>query len=694
MSLLGLRERAIRLWLAGVSLLAFGAAYLSPMVLAVTQPTVTPTVVLPSLTLPLVAFPSLDVPKLVAPRALPAAATHTTTTPATTRRVVHKRLVGRVIPQMGPPYNPAGRTTRTATTTRTRTVPVVKDSYTLTPPAAKKTKEKADPFAKAPVIEDTVGIPQSIGDTTVDTATADVEDTTGVVPPSFGGAADDTATGGVVEDTTDAVPTMDDSPAVTPAATTDNAAAPSADPTATSPEGTGAGTYGYRATASASPAASTQPAASFAPAAAEMRAPSTAAETPTPPPATTEPTTPPAATDTAAVTATATTTQTTATTTTTEPAPTVTTITAPPVLTTATSSTPAVVSTTTAPTAATTSAASSTASSPTAWAVQPVGAGADHAISVATTGTDVVVTVDGTATSRPAGSVASLTITGGDGADTLTIDATAAGIPVAFDGGAGNDTVRGPPADSTWTISGAGAGTVGAVTFTGVENVVGAPDNEDTFVFESGGTLAGTVDGGAGGFDTLVVDGNRSSLVSSPTAPDAGTLTVDATTIRYAGLEPIAVTGTVTDAIVNLTAGNDAAILETDPGDSTKLKISGGTFESTSFTKPTGSVTVNGIGGTDSITIRGAIALGGAALIVNAETINVEATASITTTGAVTLAAHAQNTDTSQASTLAASVTVAGGLNAGATQVTAVVEQTLALVVPGATAPTAPRITT
>src|SRR5204863_27477 len=83
---------------------------------------------------------------------------------------------------------------------------------------AKKTKEKADPFAKAPVVEDTVGIPQSIGDTSVDTTATDVEDTTGVVPPSFGGAADDTGTGAVVEDTTGAVPTMDDSPAVVPAA--------------------------------------------------------------------------------------------------------------------------------------------------------------------------------------------------------------------------------------------------------------------------------------------------------------------------------------------------------------------------------------------------------------------------------------------------------------------------------------------
>ena len=527
LSLLGLRERAIRLWLAGIGLLAFGVSYISPMVLAATQPAVQPAVVLPSMTLPLVDFPSLAVPKIVAPRAVPAAATHTTATtttpasaPAPAQRSVRK-VAGRVVPQMGPPYTP-----RSQAVTRTRTVPVVRNNYNLLAPAEKTPKEKADPFAKAAVVEDSVGAPQSLGDTAVDTATTDVEDTTGVVPPTFAGAPDDTATGAVVEDTVGAVPTMDDSPAVTPAA--DAATGPNrgagrrSDGDVTRGDGhvrqrrpglqvDDVGRSCFRADVGDGDARSRDrcreshapPAATDTTAAADTTTATDAA-------ATTETTTatpPPAATDTAATdTTTATSTER------------VTTITAPPVPTTATSSN-------TGRRNRVDRAhrgddfgdcrAATTASAPSDWAVAPTGAGAEHAISVAATDTDIVVTVDGTATTRSAASVSSVTITGTDGADTLTIESTAVAIPITFAGGAGADTVRGPSGDSTWTISGAGAGTVGAVSFTGVENAVGAANNKDTFVFGPGGALAGTVDGGDAGFDTLVVNGGPTTLHAS-----------------------------------------------------------------------------------------------------------------------------------------------------------------------------------
>src|SRR5207248_11763877 len=46
LSLLALRERTIRLWLAALGMLGFGVAYVSPIGLALTTPSVAPKVVL------------------------------------------------------------------------------------------------------------------------------------------------------------------------------------------------------------------------------------------------------------------------------------------------------------------------------------------------------------------------------------------------------------------------------------------------------------------------------------------------------------------------------------------------------------------------------------------------------------------------------------------------------------------------
>src|SRR5262245_3733434 len=54
LSLLTLRQRSIRFWLAGIGFLAFGVAYISPIALAITRPIETSTaVVLPRLELQL-----------------------------------------------------------------------------------------------------------------------------------------------------------------------------------------------------------------------------------------------------------------------------------------------------------------------------------------------------------------------------------------------------------------------------------------------------------------------------------------------------------------------------------------------------------------------------------------------------------------------------------------------------------------
>jgi len=77
-------------------------------------------------------------------------------------------------------------------------------------------------------------------------------------------------------------------------------------------------------------------------------------------------------------------------------------------------------------------------------------------------------------------------ITGADAADdTLIVAASLTPtLSVSFTGGSGQDTLVGPNLPSTWTLTGANAGTLNAVLgFSGVENLTGAADNQDTFIF-------------------------------------------------------------------------------------------------------------------------------------------------------------------------------------------------------------------
>ncbi len=68
---------------------------------------------------------------------------------------------------------------------------------------------------------------------------------------------------------------------------------------------------------------------------------------------------------------------------------------------------------------------------------------------------------------------------------------------IPLDGGGGSNTLVGPNAASTWTISGTNTGTLGSVAFANVQNLVGGIAN-DTFAFQTGGNLAGTLDGSSG----------------------------------------------------------------------------------------------------------------------------------------------------------------------------------------------------
>jgi len=76
----------------------------------------------------------------------------------------------------------------------------------------------------------------------------------------------------------------------------------------------------------------------------------------------------------------------------------------------------------------------------------------------------------------------------------------APGVTIAdsVQGGTGNNTLVGSNANNTWTLTGANAGTVDGIAFSKMANLVGGSAT-DTFAFQAGGSVSGSIDGGGGG---------------------------------------------------------------------------------------------------------------------------------------------------------------------------------------------------
>ena len=290
-----------------------------------------------------------------------------------------------------------------------------------------------------------------------------------------------------------------------------------------------------------------------------------------------------------------------------------------------------------------------------------------------------LVEADGSVDSLPLEGITSVSVLGGAGDDTFTVDAStgASPVPVTVDGGAGTDTVVGPSAATRWHVTDAGRGSVVGVEFSNVSTLRGTAGHDDTFVISDRGFVA-IVDGGSAGFDSLIIAGSHLSVVSTTLGPSDGRITLDEMTITYTGLEPVTISGPLVDFTFDAGGLDDAITLSQSGG---MLTLSGPTFELTELPVPNGSLTINGGAGADHVTLSGAIALGGASLTIDAELIDVPAAASITTGSDVTLAAAAQNADVTQAASQFARVSVDGSITAGGSIVlTATVGQTLAVV--------------
>jgi Ca2+-binding RTX toxin-like protein len=182
----------------------------------------------------------------------------------------------------------------------------------------------------------------------------------------------------------------------------------------------------------------------------------------------------------------------------------------------------------------------------------------DDTIALGTSGNGLQATLNGAVTTFAPGAIRSVVVNGGDGADTVSVEQTLAGVPLTINLGLGNDTVQlGSSAAVVRTLDGgAGSdtlsyaayastqpvtvnlatGTATAVTggIRGVENVIGGQGNDTLTGDGQANALVGldgndTLTGGATG--DLLIGGNGADLLVGGTGQDlliGGRTTFDA----------------------------------------------------------------------------------------------------------------------------------------------------------------------
>ncbi|MEW6302149.1 MAG: choice-of-anchor D domain-containing protein [Verrucomicrobiota bacterium] len=173
--------------------------------------------------------------------------------------------------------------------------------------------------------------------------------------------------------------------------------------------------------------------------------------------------------------------------------------------------------------------------------------------------------------------------------------------------------------------------TISSVPFASVNSITisGSSDN-DTFIIDlsSGNPIpaGGLTVTGSTGTDSLTITGGAQGTVTYnyTNANDGNIVMSNFGTVTYTGLEPISNSGTATDVIFNLpnSANADATLADdATPGDGV-MQLTGSTFEDTTFTVPTSSLTITGGTDTDTITVTSVDSMYGASLTINGGTGN------------------------------------------------------------------------
>lgn len=175
-------------------------------------------------------------------------------------------------------------------------------------------------------------------------------------------------------------------------------------------------------------------------------------------------------------------------------------------------------------------------------------------------------------------------LSGGSLADTFTVTAAHTGN---LTGNGGNDIFN-----------------VTGVTVAG--NLAGNADN-DTFNFNGAADVTGTIDGGAGGLDTMTLAGTATTVTHRFDNANDGQVDIDGRTLDYLGLDPIADNLSAVDRIFTFAgATGDDITLGDDPtplnGVSRISSVS--SSETVDFVNPTGSLTVNAGVGADTVVVN------------------------------------------------------------------------------------------
>jgi uncharacterized repeat protein (TIGR01451 family) len=128
-------------------------------------------------------------------------------------------------------------------------------------------------------------------------------------------------------------------------------------------------------------------------------------------------------------------------------------------------------------------------------------------------GDPVTMTMNGGTAFVPLAQLTGIDVALGTNDDVFTLGPVA--VPVAVDGGAGNNTLAGTNVAQTWTITGPNTGSLsgGSLTFTNVGTLRGGTA-ADAFVLGAAGSLTGAVDGnlGADTLDNTAIAGHTISL--------------------------------------------------------------------------------------------------------------------------------------------------------------------------------------
>jgi len=212
------------------------------------------------------------------------------------------------------------------------------------------------------------------------------------------------------------------------------------------------------------------------------------------------------------------------------------------------------------------------------------------------------------------------------------IGGTWAGIQ-DFIGTGTTDTLLGANANSTWSIAGANAGTVGAYSFAGFPNLTGGTGNS-TFKFAAGASMTGTITGG-GGTNTLDYSAYGSPVtvnLQTTTTTGIGTwaniqsikgtdttdtlIATDGTTNTWAlkGTNAGTVDGVSFIGFANLTGGSGADVFQFAAGAKVTGVVNGqGGSNTLDYSAFTGGVTVNLGNTTTDLASNSATAIDGGA---------------------------------------------------------------------------------